>query len=439
MKRSETMLDMLIKNGLVYQNGSFQKTNIMIKDGVFVEISNQLREAKEVYDAEGFEVIPGLIDPHVHFGLDLGFIRSVDDFDSGTVAALYGGVTSIVDFLAPTDGVKDLLKSYQERLHEAKKARIDYAFHATIKDPKDDLEAYVKTVRDLDMRTLKLFTTYSDSKRRTYDQEIIRLLNLSRIHDIMILAHVENDDMIHIDPDMTHEDLPRSRPVEAEITEALKLASYVKETKGHLYMVHVSSGETIRRLKAEYPELLGKHFMIESCPQYFTFDQSALAKANGYLYACAPPLRTQDHVQKLFDHQALIDVIGTDHCTFMKADKANRKLFEMPLGIGGIEHSFAVMRSHLGDVVIDKMTKHPARLHKLRNKGSITVGYDADLFVFKNDPNTIINGHHGTCDYTLYEGLKSAGTVISTMVRGQFAMRDGVLMNSQGQLIKGDD
>jgi dihydropyrimidinase len=430
------MYDIRIK-GTCWIKGAWSKTNIYIEGKKIVRVSTSVFAAKKTIDAKDARVIPGIIDPHVHFELDLGFIESVDDFYSGSVAAVHGGVTSIVDFLAPVDNAKDLVQAYEERCELAEKSVIDYAFHATIKNPKDDLEVFVKTMKMLDMHTLKLFTTYSDSNRRTYDKDIIELLKLSKKYDIVLLAHIENDDMITITDDMTYRDLPRSRPAASETTEALKLAGFVKAYGGTLYMVHLSSGDTLSALVTCYPEIIHKNFLIESCPQYFTFTQDVLRKENGELYTFAPPLRSKEERNRLFEYAHHIDTFGTDHCAFMKKDKHNKTLKDLPLGIGGVEHSFNVMYGHLGDSVINRMTESVARIHRLKNKGKLQAGYDADLFFFQPEEGIVLQGNHGTSDYSVYEGLKGKGRVTHTMIRGTFVLDENGLHKHKGKLIKG--
>jgi dihydropyrimidinase len=433
------MYDKAIINGIVYINQSWHETNVYIKNEKIALISENLFNAVEVIDAKGLEVIPGIIDPHVHFELDLGFIKSVDDFYTGSVAALYGGVTSYVDFLEPTDCVKELERSYKERLALAKKSVIDYHFHACIKNPKNDLEAYVIKMKELGMNTLKLFTTYSDSDRRTYDKEIIELLKLSKKYHFLIMAHIENDDLINLDPKFTYKDLPISRPSKSELTEALKLAEYTRQTKGYMYMVHLSSGKTLEALIENYSDILNQYFFVESCPQYFTFNQEVLNRKDGYLYTFAPPLRSEAERKLLFKYHDSVYTIGTDHCAFMIKDKIKPRLSQMPLGIGGIEHALGIMRYHLGDKVIEKMTKRVAFTQGLHSKGEIKEGLDADITIFKKDMDMKASENHGTCDYSVYDNLPTAGKVISTLVRGQFVLKEGVLMKHKGKLIKGSD
>ncbi|MBN2300416.1 MAG: amidohydrolase family protein [Acholeplasmataceae bacterium] len=433
------MYDKALINGKIYFKSGWQYQNIYIEGEKIALISDQLLPAKEIIDVLGYEVLPGVIDPHVHFELDLGFIKSVDDFYSGSVAAAYGGVTSYVDFLEPVDNVEDLEKAFYHRLSLAKKSVVDYHFHACIKNPKGDLEVFVKKMKALGMNTLKLFTTYSDSNRRTYDPEIIELLELSKKYHFLIMAHIENDDLITLDPKFTYRDLLKSRPQISETTEALKLAEYTRQTGGWMYMVHLSSGKTLEALIQNYPDILNQHFFIESCPQYFSFTNEVLNKHDGYLYTFAPPLRSAHEKDLLLYHQDAVYTIGTDHCAFMKKDKDQLTLAKTPLGIGGIEHALGVMRYHLKDQTIDKMTKRVAYTQSLRSKGEISEGFDADLVVFKPDNSMKVHGNHGTCDYSVYENHPSAGQVISTILRGQFVIKDGEFVGGKGQWIKGSD
>lgn len=418
------MQDITFQNGILFIENKWVKTNLSIFGEKISYIGNDVLEAKEIVDLKGLKVIPGLIDPHVHFELPLGKISSVDDFYHGSICAAYGGVTTIVDFLDPTSNAEELERSYYERLALASKCCVDYHMHACLKNPNGFLEDYVKKVVELGMRTIKLFTTYSDSGRRTYDKDIIELLKLSKKYNILVCAHIENDDMIDLRDSYTYRDLPKSRPSLSETSEALKLAKFVRETGGNFYMVHCSSGETLKALKEQFSDILGKNFFVESCPQYFVFNDSVLERDDGNLFTFAPPLRSERERQLLLENVDLITTIGTDHCSFMKKDKDYPSLKGFPLGVGGIEHSFSVMYRRFGDSIINKMSLNSALIQKFPTKGKLEVGYDADIAIFEEINDFFEKENHGKCDYSIYDGVLGAGQFVSTLVRGKYVLKN---------------
>ena len=429
------MNDLLIKNGLVFLKGKWVKTNLAVLGEKISYIGEKEVEAKEVLDAEGLKVLPGLIDPHVHFKLNCGKTTSCDDFYTGSVCAAYGGVTTIVDFLDPTRNAEELEKSYYERIALAKKSLVDYHMHACIREPNGDLEEYVKTVVMLGMRTIKLFTTYSDTHRRTYDKDIKELLRLSKKYNVMITAHIENDELIDLRDEYTYKDLPVSRPSLSETSEALKLAKMVKETGGNFYMVHCSSGETLKALKEQFGDILGKNFFIESCPQYFVFNNSVLEEENGKLFTFAPPLRSERERQLMTAYYKDVDAIGTDHCAFMRSEKDYPTLKGFPLGVGGVEHSFSIMYRRFGDEIIEKMSKNTGILQDFPTKGEVEVGKDADISIFEEIPDYLEKENHGTCDYSIYDGVIGAGEFKHVLVRGQYVLKDRKIVPHVGKEI----
>ncbi len=428
------MYDKAIINGRVYIEGKYVLTNIYIQGEIIEKISSEIFPAAETVNVHNSLVLPALIDPHVHFDLDLGFIHSRDDFVAGTIQAAYGGITTIIDFLEPVDNPDDLEKAYYKRLEEAKNSVIDYKFHATIKNPQCDLEEFVKKMKELDIHSLKLFTTYSESGRRTYDEQIIELLKLSEKHKFLILAHIENDDLINLDKNFIFKDLPKSRPSLAETKEALKLASFVREYGGYLYMVHLSSGYTLRKLKEQFSDILNTRFYVESCPQYFTLTNDYFEREDGYLYTLAPPLRKREERTILKENIDDIYAIGTDHCSFLKADKEVFNLKDIPLGIGGIEFSFDLMYELFEEKIIDKMSLNIAKIHKLKKRGEIKEGNYANIFVYELIDN-LIDEFHGFTDYSVYKGFKRRGRVVHTLNRGEFIIRHLSLVNQNGRKI----
>ena len=429
------MNDLLIQNGLVFLKGKWVKANLAVLGEKISYIGEEEVEAKEVLDVEGLKVLPGLIDPHVHFELNCGRTTSCDDFYTGSVCAAYGGVTTIVDFLDPTRNAEELEKSYYERISLAKKSLVDYHMHACIREPNGDLEEYVKTVVKLGMRTIKLFTTYSDTHRRTYEKDIEELLRLSKKYNIMITAHIENDELIDLRDEYTYKDLPVSRPSLSETSEALKLAKLVRETGGNFYMVHCSSGETLKALKEQFSDILGKNFFVESCPQYFVFNNSVLEGENGKLFTFAPPLRSERERQLLTAYYKDVNAIGTDHCAFMSKEKDYPTLNGFPLGVGGVEHSFSIMYRRFGDEIIEKMSKNTGILQDFPTKGELEVGKDADISIFQEINDYFEKENHGTCDYSIYDGVLGAGVFKHVLVRGKFVLKNRLVVPHSGKEI----
>lgn len=428
------MYDLGIINGKAYINGEFVKTNVYVLNGKVAAIDGAILLAKHTYDAKERLVLPGLIDPHVHFALG-SKPASVDDFEAGSMCCAYGGVTTFIDFLDPIATPREVKPALNKRMKMARKSHVNYSFHLTVKDPKR-IKDIIAKMRFYNMRSVKLFTTYSDSGRRTYDPEIKELLEYSSLGDYIVLAHIEKDDYIDLNPEYKPKDLLLSRPSLAETEEALHIAEMVKETMGRLYMVHCSSGETLKQLVEKYEGILGTSFFVESCPHYFALNQDKLAKEDGYLYTMAPPLRTEEERELLEDRFKHIYSIGTDHCSYTSELKNKEWLKDIPMGIGGVEHSFDIMYSIYGADCIDKMTINPAVTFGLYpNKGHIFIGADADIMIYDDSKQRIIEGSIGNSDYTVYEGMMVNGQVESTIVGGEFVLKKGEFLGGSGRCV----
>ena len=126
------MFDLFIKNGFVYLNGHFVKTNIGVLGEKIAYIGNDVYPAKQTYNAQQRRVLPGLIDPHVHFDLYCGTISSRDNFYYGSKSAAFGGVTTIVDFLDPSRNAEELEKTEPNTTYYADLMCLCYFLNWTI-------------------------------------------------------------------------------------------------------------------------------------------------------------------------------------------------------------------------------------------------------------------------------------------------------------------
>ncbi|MDN5324991.1 MAG: dihydropyrimidinase [Thermosipho sp. (in: thermotogales)] len=421
------MYDLGILNGKIYLDGNFLNANLYIKSGKIYDISTNFHKCRKELDASGKVILPGFIDPHVHFELNLGKYTSVDDFESGSISALFGGVTTIIDFLDPISKVEELEPFFNKRLNLAKKSLVDFSFHTTLGTFYGDLNNLIEKIKNLGTNSIKVFTAYSSSKRRTNDKTLFHLFEISKEFKIPILIHAENEDMITENvPIKIHS---KARPEISEISEIIKIAELLYQTKGTAYIVHTTCGTSVEEIKNRFDEIFNKNIFIESCPHYFYFDDSIYDSKKGYLFTMTPPLRSAKEKEKLKNNIDNIFSIGTDHCSFNSKEKRKRKTGNLPMGIGGIEHSFVLMYSLFNEKIIDKFTINPAKFFGLYpQKGTLLPGADADIVIFNPDFKGRIEETHTKADYDLY---------INTPIKGKIekVFKNGVLVIDKNKFV----
>ncbi|MCD6435277.1 MAG: amidohydrolase family protein [Clostridiales bacterium] len=426
------MYDLGLVNGKLYIDGKFENKNLYIKGEKIAAISSDIFPCKESIDVKGKSILPGFIDSHVHFKLNLGEFESADDFESGSISAAFGGITTFIDFLDPIFTNAEFPSRFEKRLSLASSSYVDYSFHTTLGNYHDDVNKLKDLSLQAGLTSIKVFTTYSESNRRCDINVIESLLNTP----LTILSHTENDELVDSTWKTVY-DYESSRPVISENTEAMHLAALVKKTGGKLYIVHTSAGSTIEKLNKSYPEILGKHLFLESCPHYFNLSKDNFTLNNGRLYLLAPPLRSNEEKNRLKENFNLINTIGTDHCPFTIEEKYRYEdADKVPKGIGSIEFSFVLMYSLFGDRIIDKFTKNPAKIFGLENKGTLHIGTDADIAIFNPNGKTVITNGHSKSDYSPYEGYEVKGTVESTIIRGNFVVKNKKLFKTKGKFIR---
>lgn len=425
--------DLGILNGKVYVEGGFISTNIYVKDQKVSTLSSQELPCTKEVDAKGCMVLPGLIDPHVHFKLGVGERVSSDDFYEGSRKGALGGITTYIDFLDPVKKAEEIEEAFQKRLSLAKDSMTDYAFHTTIANPDDCAHNIIEASKKVGIKSIKLFTTYSDTDRRTTDGAIYDLLACSRDTDIKIVIHAENDELVSSKKDILVKNHEASRPVISETIEIMKLASMARDTKGNLYIVHVSAGSSVQQLVQLFPEeLKKKQIVIESCPHYFLFDSSVYEKEEGYRYTMTPPLRPEKERELLNEYIDFITTIGTDHCPCANALKKQKYTSQIFMGVGGIQYSFLNMFTLFRESIIDKFTKEPAKAYGLYpRKGSLLPGADADILIFDPKESTKVEETD-----SIYDGYKLQGAVKKVFLRGQLLVEEETVFPMTGSYLR---
>lgn len=423
-------MDLGIVNGKVYIDGSFYEENLYIKNEKVDTITKSYLNCKKEIDAKGMLVLPGFIDPHVHFHLTVGANTSKDDFYSGSVKGALGGITSYIDFLDPIKTGEQLGEAYLKRMDLAKLSVTDYGFHSTIANPTDGAEDIIIASKEKGICSIKLFTTYSETDRRTYDNYIDSLLKVSRELKCRVLVHAENDNMITRSNTILVKDHEKSRPVMSERTEILKLAEIAKERDGLLYIVHVSAGSSVELLARSYKkELDAGNILLESCPHYFLYNSEIYSKNKGYLYTMTPPLREEKERQLLRENLKHVSAIGTDHCPFdVNLKSSSEYTSKIPMGVGGIQYSFPLMYTEFGPSIIPKFTEGPAKAYGLYpRKGTLVPGADADIVLYNESTRSIILDEE-----SIYQGKELIGNVSHVFLRGKQIVDEGAFIGGKG-------
>src|SRR6056297_3805592 len=192
--------DLVIQNGTIIHGSRSFRIHICIKDGKIVSILDSkmmIPDTKEIFDAGHMYIFPGLIEPHVHFDLALGENRSADDFETGSKAAAFGGYTTFFDFTDVITGDADQLQNLvDKRKALASQSCITAQLHLTVANPQISPVELVELAVRNKLRSIKVFTTYSESGRMTNDGYIYDLLKAIRGTRVMLMVHAENDSII---------------------------------------------------------------------------------------------------------------------------------------------------------------------------------------------------------------------------------------------------
>jgi len=394
------MKSKLLKNCKILEDGELVKRHLLLEDHKIAYISDEIITADEVIDIKENIVIPGLIDSHVHFR-EPGLTHK-EDFLSGSIAAAKGGVTTILDMpntLPPTITLQNL----EEKRKLAEKCIVNYGFH--FGSTKDNLNE-IRNAKNI--ASVKIFMNVSTGD--------LKIDNLTAVEEIIKAAKLCT---IHAEGE--------------ELTKAIEIASKLNKK---FYACHISLESEIKQIRKNK-----KYVYCEVTPHHLFLTEKAKEKL-GKLGDVKPSLKTEKDQQALWKalQSGIVDTIATDHAPHQKEEKLNDERSGLP----GIETMLpllldAVNKNKLTlQQVIDLTSKNPAKIFRIKNKGMLKEGFDADLTVIDMSLEKEVKADKflSKTKWSPFEGKVLKGWPITTIVRGDIVYDKGNVYEIKAKEIK---
>jgi dihydropyrimidinase len=444
----------LIKNGTVVTAVDQYTGDVLVEDEKITVVGTSLdMHADKVIDAGGKYVLPGGIDVHTHMDMPFGGTTSADDFESGTIAAAFGGTTAIVDFAIQYRGqtLHHAMEAWAQKADG--KAVIDYGFHMIITELTDQVELEMDALVRQGITSFKLFMAYPGVFMLD-DGSIFKALLRTGKNGGTICMHAENGGVIDVLVQRALAEgktAPKyhalTRPARAEAEATHRAIALAEIADVPIYIVHLSAAEALEMVTEARDR--GLPAFAETCPQYLflSYDNYEEPGFEGAKYVMSPPLREQAKQNALWRGLAFNDLqcISTDHCPFcMKEQKelGRNDFSKIPNGAPGVETRMSLVYDggvRPGRITLNRFVEltstSPAKIFGLfPRKGTIAPGSDADIVVF--DPNRKLTLSaktlHMKVDYNPYEGREVTGATDTVLSRGRVVIENGVFAGRKG-------
>lgn len=449
-------MNILLRGGTVVSGNGTKKQDVLICGSKITKVGRFLsaKDAK-VVDCSGKLLFPGFIDAHTHFDLEVSDTVTVDDFGSGTKAAICGGTTTVIDFATQNKGESLSQALNNWHLKAFSKSSCDYAFHMAISDLSDSVKEELSAMFEQGVTSFKAYMTYD--AMMLCDEELFELLSSLKKLGGILGVHCENHGIIKAltkekqeSGELNVSAHPNVRPSVCESEAIDRLLSVASVVDVPVVIVHLSSKEglqVVRRYRAK-----GCKVYVETCPQYLLLDDSVYKKQGieGAKYVCSPPIRKKDDNNALWSalKAGEIDTIATDHCSFNLQQKSVglEDFTKMPNGLPSVEnravllYTFGVAKRRISvEQMCKVLSENPAKLYGMYpKKGCIKAGSDADIVVYDTKRDGIISKdtHHSAADYSVFEGVRTKGMVESVYLRGKKVVDNGeVTLENKGKYV----
>lgn len=402
-------------------------------DGERITHVGRAPQADRTIDATGLLVLPGCVDLHTHLATT-PTSTPLDGFESGSRAAIAGGVTTVLSMVYQEDG--SLRRGIERGMRDAEASLCDFAFHVVVTDPSPDAIAELPGLARDGHAGVKVFMVSRRFVERKDDY--LSLYGAAAKAGVLVAVHAEDHLLIerstaalHLAHKTTARFFPASRPVEAEVVAVRAAIDNAAATGARTYLVHLSSGAALEELRLAKARRTAVVFG-ETRPLYLYLTRERFERPDAPLWVGQPPLREQADVYAVWRALAdgTCDTVGTDHYPHSRLAKLAPGLtFDtIPPGVSNLEtllpmlYSEGVRRERLSlERMVDVLATTPARIAGLPSKGEIAVGRDADIVLLDPVEKRTIHASemHSACDYDPYEGWEVTGWPRTVLLRGE--------------------
>ena len=447
----------LFKGGTVVSGKGTKRADVLVDGEKIVRVARSITDPlAQTVDVTGKFLLPGFIDAHTHFDLDVANTTTVDDFDSGSLAAIHGGTTTVIDFACPNKG--ETLAHGLQLWHEKADGRTwcDYSFHMTIDDWNEDIAREIDDMYAAGISSFKMYMTYP--AMMIGDEAMYWALKKLKEKGGICGVHCENSGVINALIEekraagatgvASH---PETRPDYLEAEAVGRLLRIAQAVDIPVVIVHLTNAAALAEVHAARRR--GQKVYVETCPQYLVLDDSVYYNedySRAARYVCAPPLRKSADCRALWAglRRGEIQTVSTDHCSFtLEQKEAGRGDFtRIPGGLPGVEargelvYSFGVATRKISLAAMCRvLSENPAKLYGMfPRKGVIAPGADADIVVYDPRADHILRAEDmvSRAGYTPYEGFVTRGSIAQVWLRGRLMVEDGqVVGDRMGQYI----
>ena len=422
------MIDLVIRGGTVVTSTSLGVADIGVTDGRISAVGTNLDlDAGQVIDASGLHVFPGGIDSHVHFN-EPGRTEW-ETIANGSAALAAGGYTTFIDM--PLNNVPVTIDgpAFDLKLEAAQRSSlIDFGFWGGLVPGN---LAQLEALHANGAVGFKAFMCPSGidefpaCDERTLREGMKRIAEL----DSILLVHAEAPEGLNPPSGKSWKDFVLSRPPEAEWTAISQAVGIAAETGCRLHVVHISTPhgfEMIRQAQEHGADVSG-----ETCPHYLLYADSDLDRLGG-IGKCAPPLRpveVRDSLRRMLV-EGRIPMVVSDHSPSTPDLKGGDDFSLIWGGISGCQSTrqllLATERLDL-QLFAGLTSTNIARRFRLKGKGDITAGFDADLWIVDLNHEDVVRKDDLLYrnPFSAHEGQPIRGRTVRTMVRGKTAFASG--------------